>query len=149
MLIPLSSTPRFNVARSRACQQTTKLKPMPGIAWRFHPENWSRKVLVSWDDCTCGRGADTPRPQGQAESGAPVLEVCRKMEGHRAIFYPQRKKFLGMGVAKVGRGPASPWPRESVVGTELRREGSGQELRNSPQHFTYATVFDRETRRML
>ena len=39
----------------------------------------------------------------QAESGAPVLEVCRKMGVAKQTFYRWKKKFLGMGVAEVRR----------------------------------------------
>ena len=39
----------------------------------------------------------------QAESGAPVLEVCRKMGIAEQTFYRWKKKFLGMGVAEVRR----------------------------------------------
>ena len=39
----------------------------------------------------------------QAESGAPVLEVCRKMGVAEQTFYRWKKKFLGMGVAEVRR----------------------------------------------
>ena len=39
----------------------------------------------------------------QAESGTPVLEVCRKMGIAEQTFYRWKKKFLGMGVAEVRR----------------------------------------------
>ena len=39
----------------------------------------------------------------QAEGGAPVLEVCRKMGVAEQTFYRCKKKFLGMGVAEVRR----------------------------------------------
>ena len=39
----------------------------------------------------------------QAEGGAPVLEVCRKMGVAEQTFYRWKKKFLGMGVAEVRR----------------------------------------------
>jgi len=39
----------------------------------------------------------------QAESGTPVPEVCRKMGIAEQTFYRWKKKFAGMGVAKVRR----------------------------------------------
>ncbi len=37
----------------------------------------------------------------QAESGTPVLEVCRKMGIAEQTFYRWKKKYAGMGVAEV------------------------------------------------
>ena len=37
----------------------------------------------------------------QAESGTPVIEVCRKMGISEQTFYRWKKKFVGMGVAEV------------------------------------------------
>ena len=37
----------------------------------------------------------------QAESGVPVVEICRKMEVSEATFYRWKKKFAGMGVAEL------------------------------------------------
>jgi putative transposase len=39
----------------------------------------------------------------QAESGVPVVEICRKMEISEATFYRWKKKFAGMGVAELRR----------------------------------------------
>jgi putative transposase len=37
----------------------------------------------------------------QAESGTPVSDICRKMGSAEQTFYRWKKKFVGMGVAKV------------------------------------------------
>ena len=37
----------------------------------------------------------------QAESGTPVLEICRKMAIAEQTFYRWKKKYSGMGVAEV------------------------------------------------
>lgn len=37
----------------------------------------------------------------QAESGTPVVEVCRKMGITEQTFYRWKKKYLGMGVSEV------------------------------------------------
>ena len=39
----------------------------------------------------------------QAESGVPVVEICRKIEVSEATFYRWKKKFVGMGVAELRR----------------------------------------------
>ena len=39
----------------------------------------------------------------QAESGTPVLEVCRKLGITEQTFYRWKKKFAGMGVAELAR----------------------------------------------
>jgi putative transposase len=39
----------------------------------------------------------------QAESGAPVPEVCRKIGIAEQTFYRWKKKYIGMGVAEVRR----------------------------------------------
>ena len=39
----------------------------------------------------------------QAESGTPVLEVCRKMGITEQTFYRWKRKFAGMGVAELAR----------------------------------------------
>src|SRR5690242_367462 len=39
----------------------------------------------------------------QAESGTPVLEVCRKLGISEQTFYRWKKKFAGMGVAELRR----------------------------------------------
>ena len=39
----------------------------------------------------------------QAEEGAPVLEICRKMGIAEQTFYRWKKRFVGMGVAEVRR----------------------------------------------
>jgi putative transposase len=39
----------------------------------------------------------------QAESGTPVLEVCRKMGVSEQTFYRWKKRFFGLGVAEVRR----------------------------------------------
>ena len=39
----------------------------------------------------------------QAEEGAPVVEVCRKMEIAEQTVHKWKKKFQGMGVAEVRR----------------------------------------------
>jgi putative transposase len=38
-----------------------------------------------------------------AESGMPVVEICRKMEVSEATFYRWKKKFAGMGIAELRR----------------------------------------------
>ena len=37
----------------------------------------------------------------QAESGTPVIEVCRKMGIVEQTFYRWKKKYVGMGVSEV------------------------------------------------
>ena len=39
----------------------------------------------------------------QAEAGAPVPEVCRKMGITDQTFYRWKKKYLGMGIAELRR----------------------------------------------
>lgn len=39
----------------------------------------------------------------QAESGMPIVEVCRKMGVSEQSFYRWKKQFAGMGVAEVRR----------------------------------------------
>src|SRR5215470_14283502 len=39
----------------------------------------------------------------QAESGTPVLEVCRKLGISEQTFYRWKKKLAGMGVAELRR----------------------------------------------
>ncbi len=39
----------------------------------------------------------------QAESGTPVLEVCRKLGVTEQTFYRWKRKFAGLGVAEVRR----------------------------------------------
>ena len=39
----------------------------------------------------------------QAESGTPIVEVCRKMGISEQTFFRWEKKFAGMGVAEVRR----------------------------------------------
>ena len=39
----------------------------------------------------------------QAESGTPVVELCRKMGIVEQTFYRWKKKYIGMGVAEVRR----------------------------------------------
>ncbi len=39
----------------------------------------------------------------QAESGTPVLELCRKMGVSEQTFYRWKKRFFGLGVAEVRR----------------------------------------------
>ena len=39
----------------------------------------------------------------QAEAGAPVAEVCRKMGVSEATFFRWKKQFAGMGVAEIRR----------------------------------------------
>ena len=39
----------------------------------------------------------------QAESGTPVVEVCRKTGITEQTFYRWRRKFAGMGVAELRR----------------------------------------------
>ena len=39
----------------------------------------------------------------QAESGTPVLDVCRKLGITEQTFYRWKKKYAGMGVAEVRR----------------------------------------------
>ena len=37
----------------------------------------------------------------QAEAGAPVLEVCRKLGVTKQTFYRWNRKFAGLGVAEL------------------------------------------------
>jgi putative transposase len=37
----------------------------------------------------------------QAETGTPVVEVCRKMGITEQTFYRWKKRYLGMGIAEV------------------------------------------------
>jgi putative transposase len=39
----------------------------------------------------------------QAESGAPIPEVCRKMGISDQTFYRWKKRYLGMGIAELRR----------------------------------------------
>ena len=39
----------------------------------------------------------------QAESGTPIVEVCRKMGISEQTFFRWKKKFAGMGIAEVRR----------------------------------------------
>ena len=39
----------------------------------------------------------------QAESGTPILDVCRKIGVTEVTFYRWKKKFAGMGVAEIRR----------------------------------------------
>ena len=39
----------------------------------------------------------------QAESGTPIVEVCRKIGILEQTFFRWKKKFAGMGVAEVRR----------------------------------------------
>ena len=39
----------------------------------------------------------------QAESGTPVMEVCRKMGVSEQTVYRWKKKYIGMGVAEMRR----------------------------------------------
>lgn len=39
----------------------------------------------------------------QAEAGAPVADVCRKLGISEQTFYRWKKKFAGMGVAELRR----------------------------------------------
>ncbi len=39
----------------------------------------------------------------QAEGGASVRDVCRKMQISEQTFYRRKKKFAGIGVAEVRR----------------------------------------------
>jgi len=39
----------------------------------------------------------------QAESGAPVLDICRKLGVSEQTFYRWKKKYEGMGVAELRR----------------------------------------------
>ncbi len=39
----------------------------------------------------------------QAEAGAAVAEVCRKMGVSEATFFRWKKRFAGMGVAEIRR----------------------------------------------
>ncbi len=39
----------------------------------------------------------------QAETGTPIVEVCRKMGFSEQTFFRWKKKFAGMGVAEVRR----------------------------------------------
>jgi putative transposase len=39
----------------------------------------------------------------QAESGTPILEVCRKLGISAQTFYRWKKQFAGMGVAELRR----------------------------------------------
>ncbi len=48
---------------------------------------------------------------GQAESGTPVEEICRKVGAREATFYRWKKKFGGLGVAEVRR--LKQWEEEN------------------------------------
>ncbi len=39
----------------------------------------------------------------QAESGAKVVEICRKLGVNEQTFYTWRRKYAGMGVAELRR----------------------------------------------
>jgi putative transposase len=39
----------------------------------------------------------------QAESGTPVVEVCRKIGVSEQTFYRWKQKYVGMGVAELRR----------------------------------------------
>lgn len=39
----------------------------------------------------------------QAESGTPIVEVCRKLGISEQTFFRWKKKFAGMGIAEVRR----------------------------------------------
>jgi len=39
----------------------------------------------------------------EAEAGAPVLEVCRKLGVSEQTFYRWKRKFAGMGIAELRR----------------------------------------------
>jgi putative transposase len=39
----------------------------------------------------------------EAESGAPVVEVCRKLGVSEQTFYRWKRKFPGMGIAELRR----------------------------------------------
>jgi putative transposase len=39
----------------------------------------------------------------QAESGTPVVEVCRKIGVSEQTFYRWKRKYVGMGVAELRR----------------------------------------------
>jgi putative transposase len=39
----------------------------------------------------------------QAESGTPVIEVCRKIGVSEQTFYRWKRKYVGMGVAELRR----------------------------------------------
>ena len=39
----------------------------------------------------------------QAESGTPVVEICRKLGVSEQTFYRWKKKYAGMGVAELRR----------------------------------------------
>lgn len=39
----------------------------------------------------------------QAETGTPIVEVCRKLGISEQTFFRWKKKFAGMGVAEVRR----------------------------------------------
>jgi putative transposase len=39
----------------------------------------------------------------QAESGTPVVEVCRKIGVSEQSFYRWKRKYVGMGVAELRR----------------------------------------------
>ena len=39
----------------------------------------------------------------QAESGTPVVEICRKIGVSEQTFYRWKRKYVGMGVAELRR----------------------------------------------
>lgn len=47
------------------------------------------------------RTSRSPLPCGQAENGATVDEVCRKMGVFEPTFYRWNKQFVGMGVPEI------------------------------------------------
>ena len=61
----------------------------------------------------------------QAESGVPVVEICRKMEVSEATFYRWKKKFAGMGVAELRR-PKTVRRRKPQAQTMGGRSVAGQ-----------------------
>ena len=45
----------------------------------------------------------------QAESGTPVLEICRRLGVTKQSFYRWKRKFAGMGVAELRRLKELEW----------------------------------------
>jgi hypothetical protein len=58
----------------------------------------------------------------EAESGTPVLEVCRKLGISEQSFYRWKRKFAGMGIAELRR-----WALPSCGGDSSKKRIAGRE----------------------
>jgi len=77
----------------------------------------------------------------QAEGGASVREVCRKMGVSEQTFYRWKKKFAGMGVAEVRRlkqlEDENQRLKQLVADLSLDRQILQDALKGKP-HFKFA-----------